>query len=80
VAAATYRIESGVAAFPGLITHSEFRGRGYGKVVLSKAVEHGISHDLLMFYQTLLTNKPAIAVAQTLGYRHYATHLAVRLL
>ncbi|HEY0076947.1 MAG TPA: GNAT family N-acetyltransferase [Abditibacteriaceae bacterium] len=80
VAVATYRIESEVAAFPGLITHPEFRGRGYGKAVLSKALEHGVNHDLLMLYQTLLTNKPAIAVAQTLGYRLYATHLAVRLL
>jgi GNAT superfamily N-acetyltransferase len=78
VAVATYRIEDG-AAFPGLITHPHFRGRGFGKSTLSKATEHGLNNNLLMLYQTLLANQAAIAVAQSLGYKPYATHLAIRL-
>jgi GNAT superfamily N-acetyltransferase len=79
VAAATYRVERGVAALPGLITHPGFRGRGYGRAVLSAAVQHGLNAGLLMLYQTLVANEPAIAAAQSLGYKPYATHLAVRL-
>lgn len=79
IAVATYRVALGVAAFPGLITHPDFRGRGYGKAVLSRAIAHALDHELLPLYQTLMANKAAIAVAQSLGYQHYATHLAVRL-
>ena len=78
VAAATYRIESG-AAFPGLITHPDFRNRGFGRAVLSKAVGHGLNNSLLLLYQTLVANKAAIAAAQSLGFKPYATHLALRL-
>ena len=78
VAAATYRTEAG-AAFSGLITHPQFRRRGFGKAVLSQATEHGLNSNLLMLYQTLVANKPAMAAAQSLGYKLYAMHLAIRL-
>ena len=79
VAASTYRVETSGVALPGIITPPRYRGQGYGKTVLSAATEHGLGEGLLMLYHTLTTNKAAIAVAESLGYKHYATHLAVRL-
>jgi GNAT superfamily N-acetyltransferase len=79
VAVANYRMETKVAAMPGIITHPDYRGQGYGKAVLSAATEHGLSRGFLMLYQTLVLNKPAVAAAESIGYKQYATHLAVRL-
>lgn len=79
VAVANYRMETRVAAMPGIITHPDYRGQGHGKAALSSAVEHGLSKGFLMLYQTLVLNKPAVAIAESLGYKQYATHLAVRL-
>lgn len=56
-----------------------FRGCGYGKAVLSAASQYALDHHLLVLYQTLVSNKPAIAVAQSLGFQPYANHVAVRL-
>jgi predicted GNAT family acetyltransferase len=79
VAVANYRMWSQTAAMPGVITHPQFRGRGYAKRVLSAATAHGLDNGFLMLYQTLQSNTPAIATAQSLGYQPYASHLAVRL-
>lgn len=79
VATANYVVQKDTAAWPGIITHPGYRGRGCGKAVLSAAVEHGLSKGLLLLYQTLAANGASIAVAENLGYRQYAAHLAVRL-
>ena len=79
VAVSNYRMEAVAAAMPGVITHPGYRGQGYGKAVLSAATEHGLSQGFLMLYQTLVLNQPAVAAAASLGYKQYATHLAVRL-
>jgi RimJ/RimL family protein N-acetyltransferase len=79
VAVANYSKSPPSAAMPGIITHPAHRKRGYGRAVLSAATQHGLDNGLLMLYQTLLANKPAIAAAEGLGYQPYATHLALRL-
>ncbi len=79
VAVSNYRMEARDAALPGVIVHPHARGRGYGKAVLSAASEHALESGFLVLYQTLLSNKPAVAAAESLGYRQYAVHLAVRL-
>jgi GNAT superfamily N-acetyltransferase len=79
VAVANYQMEAGeTIAMPGIITHPSYRGRGYGKAVLSAATEHGLRRGFLMLYQTLVLNRSAVAAAESLGYKQYASHLAVR--
>lgn len=78
-AASTYRMETKGVAMPGIITHPHYRGQGYGKAVLSAATKHGLGQGQLMLYQTLISNMSAISAAEKLGYKQYATHLAVRL-
>lgn len=79
VAAANYQMWAHDVAMPGLVVHPDYRGRGYGKAALSAATQHALKSGFLVLYQTLVSNGAARAVAQSLGYEQYATHLAVRL-
>lgn len=63
---------------PGLIVHPDFRGRGYGKAVLSAAVSDALEQDHLVLYQTLWSNTCAVRAAAALGFTPFASHLAVR--
>jgi predicted GNAT family acetyltransferase len=62
---------------PGVITHPDHRGKGYGTAVVSAAVQRAIKHDHLVLYQTLLANTPAVKIAHSLGFQPYAQHVAV---
>lgn len=66
-------------ASPGIVTHPNFRGRGFGTAVLSAACEYGLGLGHLMLYQTLEENSGAVRAAEGIGYQKFATHLAVRL-
>ncbi len=79
VAAANYQMWAHDVATPGLVVHPDHRGRGYGKAVLSAAAQHALQDGFLVLYQTLMSNVAAQAVAQSLGFQQYATHVAVRL-
>lgn len=63
---------------PGVLAHPDHRGRGYGTAVVSAVVEHALARGELSLYQTLTANRGSVALAERLGYRQYATHLAVR--
>jgi GNAT superfamily N-acetyltransferase len=79
VAAARYRPAWGEAATIGVVTHPAYRRRGYGRAVVSAATAQGLEAGFIVLYQTLLGNAPSVALATSLGYQRYATHLAVRL-
>jgi GNAT superfamily N-acetyltransferase len=79
VAISNYRPHRGLIESPGLYTHPDYRGQGYGKCVLSAALAHGIDAGLtLIDYQTLCSNHAAIKAAESLGVRPFAGHLAIR--
>jgi len=80
VAAARYRREWDEAAGIGVVTHPAYRGRGYGRAVVSATTREALAAGFIVLYQTLLANTASVALATGLGYRHYATHLAVRLI
>ena len=67
------------AVGPRVLTRADRRGRGYGTAVVSAVVEHALVGGKLPLYQTLMENTGSVAVAERLGYRQYATHLAIRL-
>lgn len=69
----------GGAVGPGVLTHPDHRGRGRGRAVVSATAEHALAAERLIIYQTLLANRGAVAVADALGFRRYASHVAVRL-
>lgn len=67
------------AVGPAVLAHPDHRGRGYGKAVVSAVVEEALSAGSLLLYQTLMAYSGSVAIAERLGYRQYATHMAVRL-
>jgi len=79
VAVAGYTVWGGVIAHVGVITHPQYRGRGFGCVVVSQLTEEALQRGLVPQYRTLETNVPAMAIARALGFVHYATTVAVRL-
>lgn len=64
----------------GIVTHPAYRGRGYGRAVVSTMTAHVLARGLVAQYQTLLSNASSVAIAQALGFQQYASTLAVRLL
>jgi len=76
-AAAEYRLEDG-AGRVGVVTHPAYRRQGWGRAAVSLATEHGLRAGHLMLYQTLEANAASVALASALGYRRYASHIAVR--
>jgi GNAT superfamily N-acetyltransferase len=79
VAGAGYRSWSPTAGDPCVLTHRDFRGRGFGSAVVSAVVERALAEGKTLLYQTLESNLGAVGVARKVGYEQYATHLAVRL-
>jgi GNAT superfamily N-acetyltransferase len=67
------------AASPGVITEPRFRSRGCGRAVVSAVVETAFAAGHVIVYQTLVANKPSVALALALGVEDYARHTAVRL-
>lgn len=63
----------------GLITHPEFRGRGYGRAVAAALSARALRDHAALRWQTLAENLPSVGVARALGYQEYARTLAVRL-
>jgi GNAT superfamily N-acetyltransferase len=79
VAAARYRPLWEETAHIGVVTHPAHRGQGRGRAVVSAATAAALEAGLVVLYQTLLANAPSVALVSRLGYRQYASHLAVRL-
>lgn len=65
------------AASIGVITHPNFRNRGYGKAVVSAAIQDAIDNGHLAIYQTLLDNSHSVLLAKRLGFKEYAQTLKV---
>jgi GNAT superfamily N-acetyltransferase len=63
----------------GIVTHPDYRGRGYGKAVVSAMSAHGLATGGVLQYRTLQANLPSVGIAQALGFQRFALTLAVRL-
>jgi GNAT superfamily N-acetyltransferase len=63
----------------GIVTHPGYRGRGYGKAVVSAMSAYGLATGGVMQYRTLHANLPSVGIARALGFRRFALTLAVRL-
>jgi GNAT superfamily N-acetyltransferase len=63
----------------GILTHPSYRGRGYGKAVVSAMTAHGLAAGGVLQYRTLQANLPSVGIARALGFQRFALTLAVRL-
>ncbi len=79
VAAGSWRKgESGFLSV-GIITHPDHRGNGHGKKVVNALTQRGLTSGATMHYQTLESNTPSVAIAQSLGYKRLGRTIAIRL-
>ena len=79
IAVASLKDRGAGACDPGIVTHPGARGRGYGGAAVAHAVAHALAGGRVVLYQTLLANRPALRIAERLGFETYATLLAIRL-
>ena len=61
VAMGHYSMWAPYAASIGVLTHPSYRGRAYGKAVVSAAMADAFEHGHLVVYQTVLANQPSVA-------------------
>jgi GNAT superfamily N-acetyltransferase len=61
-----------------VITHPAFRGHGLGKAAVAEATGVALERNLVAQYRTLVSNAPSMAIASGLGFRRYASTLAIR--
>jgi GNAT superfamily N-acetyltransferase len=78
-AMAGFRAWNDFAGDPCVLVHPNFQTQGFGTVVVSEVLRLALLKDKVLLYQTLESNLGAVRLAQKLGYRRYAWHVAVRL-
>ncbi|MEO5916484.1 MAG: GNAT family N-acetyltransferase [Luteolibacter sp.] len=79
VAVAGYEIWGGSIAHISIITHPDFRNQGFGRSAVAHLAVKVIQAGLLPQYRTLESNRSSIRIAESLGFQHYATSMAVRI-
>jgi len=79
VALAGYEIWSGAIAHIAVVTHPEFRGRGFGRSAVCHVAAAALAAGLVPQYRTLESNGPSMRVAASLGFFRYASSVAVRI-
>ena len=79
VALAGYEVWGGTIAHISIITHPGFRGHGYGRSAVAHSAARAAADGLLPQYRTLQRNAPSMRVAEQLGFRPFASSVALRL-
>lgn len=64
----------------GVVTHPDFRGRGYGAAVASAATVRALQTTPVAEWRARGSNTPSIKLALKLGFTPYGENLAIRLL
>ena len=77
-ALASYQIWGQQIAHISIVTHPDFRRRGYATAAVGSLTQTVLERTLVPQYRTLEGNVPSMAVARRLGFVHYATSLAIR--
>lgn len=79
VSIAGYEVWGGAIAHISVVTHPAHRGRGYGRSAVAHLAGVALAAELIPQYRTLESNRPSTKIAESLGFVHYATSVAVRL-
>ncbi len=79
VALAGYEVWGGTIAHISIVTHPSFRGRDFGQSAVAHLTARALAAGLLPQYRTLAANHASMCIAERLGFRAFATSMAVRL-
>jgi len=77
VATAGWEVWDGLLAHLGVVTHPEYRDRGYGRAVVSLATDRALAAGLLPQYRTLDAWSGSVRLAEGLGFERFATAVLV---
>ncbi|MFB6217666.1 MAG: GNAT family N-acetyltransferase [Halobacteriaceae archaeon] len=73
VATAGWEVWDDLFAHLGVVTHPDYRNRGYGRAVVSLATERALGEGLLPQYRTLDEWSGSVRLAEGLGYERFVT-------
>jgi GNAT superfamily N-acetyltransferase len=79
IALAGYDIWGDRLAHIAVVTHPDFRGRGFGSLAVVRLIAEINEQQLIPQYRTLMANESSLRLAATLGFIQYARSLAVQL-
>ena len=79
VAVSGYEIWDNEIAFLVVFVSENYRGKGFGKEIVSEAVEHSLKNNLIPFYRTLEEWSSSVDLAKNLGFEKYATTYLIEL-
>lgn len=63
-----------------VVTHPGYRGKGFGASAVALTATEALAAGLTPQFRTLEANAPAIRIAESLGFAHFASSVAVRVL
>ena len=78
-AAASFLFEDDLIADVGVLTHPQFRNRGYGRAAVSALCRWGLEHERVIQYCALPSNRASLRVADMLGFSEYALEESLHL-
>lgn len=78
-AAASFLFEDELIADVGVLTHPQFRNRGYGRAAVSALCRWGLEHERVIQYCALSSNRASLRVADVLGFSEYAVEESLHL-
>ena len=78
VAAAGYESQDGLLAHIGVLTHPDYRGKGYAKKAVSHITSIALDKNIGIQYRTLKSNTASVELARRLGFTTFAETIAVR--
>lgn len=79
VAVSSYSVWDQTIGFSNVFVKEEYRGKGYGKQVVSKSTKHILENNLIPVYRTLEKWSSSVRLAKSLGYTKYATTYLIKL-
>lgn len=77
--ASHFLFEEDHIAAAGVLTHPDFRRRGYGKAVTSAVVQWALDREWIVEWSTTSTNLGSLGIANGLGFCEYATEMEFRI-
>lgn len=77
--ASHFLFEEDHIAAAGVLTHPDFRRRGWGTAVASAVVQWAVDRGWIVEWSTIATNLGSLGIANGLGFSAYATETELRI-
>ena len=79
VAVSGYIVMGDLLAYIGVVTHPEHRGKGHARAVVTAGMQYAFDRGLCAMWRTPQAHESAVHLAQTLGFKPYASTYDIQL-